>query len=279
MKKFLALALAIVMMAAIAVPAFAAEFEGNVAPEVEDFTEETLWEETRYGDGNDDSAQQNYLTDANDSEEENTRIEYGVAQAYTVTIPADVRLYEYVGSDETNQTKGYVYGIEELSVSDVVVAGDEELNIYVSSTQYNKNNDNKWTMVDTETGANNVADGDGPSDDVNYKIVAADVTYEADGVTPIAAPQNYMTKTEYGTVTGVVSSDDRTVDGEGKATARDGLILTCLKAAGNAGTTGSEKTINLYFSSMGTAQEGTYRDVLTFTVRVQKTIADATTGA
>ena len=277
MKKFLALALAILMMAAIAVPAMAAEFAGNVAPTINNFNEETLWEETRYGNGNDNSSETNYLTDAADEEVENTRIEYGVAQAYTVKIPADVRLYEEF-TDNTNKTIGYVYGIEELSVSDVVVAGDEELNIYLSSANYNDKNTttNGWTLIDTEV--NNQANvAQGPSANVNYKIVAADVAYDEDGAA-IAAPGNYLTSAEYAGTTGVVSSDNRT-EADGKATARDGLILTCLRANGNQGTTGSTKTINLYFSSKGTAQEGTYRDVLTFTVRIQKTIADATTGA
>ena len=129
MKKFLALALAILMMAAIAVPAFAAEFDQTI--DVNEYDESILWTETRYGDGNDDKDATDtdgnsiYLDDANDVEEENTRIEYGVAQAYTVTIPADVRLYEHTAATDANKTQGYVYGQETLSVSDVVVAGDD----------------------------------------------------------------------------------------------------------------------------------------------------------
>ena len=272
MKKFLALALAIVMMAAIAVPAFAAEYTESV--EIEDFTESVLWTETRYGEDNEDAAATDaegnsiYLKDANDTEEENTRIEYGVAQAYTVTIPADVRLYEYVADDQTNQTKGFVYGQETISVSDVVIAGDEELNIYLSSAQWAHNGVESWTLVDTETGANNVANGDGPSADVNYKIVVAD----ADTVDAT----NYLTKTEYedeDTVV-VVSSTDRTVV-EDEVTAKNGLVLNCATAAGNVSTLGSTNTAQLYFSSQGTAQEGTFRDILTFTVRIQKVLPDA----
>lgn len=244
MKKFLALALAIVMMAAIAVPAFAAEF--TEVPSYTDFTESILWEETRYGDGNDDKESQNYLTDANDSEEENTRIEYGVAQAYTVTIPADIRLYEFTAESTANQTKGYVYGQETISVSDVVIAGDEELNIYLSSSQYDDTNG--WTLKDSE--------GTMSSADVNYKIKVED----SDTVNAA----NYIADYDAATTGLVLNGTDSTV-----AASR---ILNQAVATGNAGTLGSTNTVQLYFSSKGTAQEGTFRDVLTFTVRIETVV-------
>ena len=233
MKKILAIALAIVMMASITVTSFAAIL-GD--PDVV---------ETRYGDGNDNNTETNYLTDAADSQTEGTRIEYGVAQAYTVTIPADVRLNEYHG-EETTQTVGYVYGIEALGVSDVVIAGNEKICIYLSSTQYDSSKGG-WRMIDTEG-----EDGAKISADVNYKIVAKDGDVDAN---------QYLTSSEYDAATGIVSGTDNTTAGS--------LILTQDRATGNAGTTGSEKNINLYFSSKGTAQEGTYKDVLTFTVRIE----------
>jgi len=235
MKKILALALAIVMMASITVTSFAAILDDETGDIVG----------TRYGDGNDDNTEANYLTDAADSQTEGTRIEYGVAQAYTVTIPADVRLNEYHGTD-AEQTVGYVYGIEALGVSDVVVAGNEKICIYLSSTQYDSAKGG-WRMIDTE-GEN----GAKISADVNYKIVAKDGDADA---------TQYLTEAEYDSTTGIVSGTDNTTAGS--------LILTQDRATGNAGTTGSEKNINLYFSSKGTAQEGTYKDVLTFTVRIE----------
>ena len=54
------------------------------------------------------------------------------------------------------------------------------------------------------------------------------------------------------------------------STVAESLILNQAVATGNAGTTGSTNTVQLYFSSKGTAQEGTFRDVLTFTVRIEK---------
>ena len=66
MKKVLALALALVMMMAIAIPAFAAE-ETQVLSKVEDSVDQL-------GTGTD--------------------IKYGVTQAYTITIPADVTFTE-----------------------------------------------------------------------------------------------------------------------------------------------------------------------------------------
>ena len=272
MKKFLALALAILMMAAIAVPAMAAEF--NVNDESVDFDDTIAWEETRYGDHNDESGADNYLTDANDTEVENTRLEYGVAQAYTVTIPADINLHEFHTDAESGSADGkkdgYVYGIEKIGVSDVVIAGNEELNIYLSSTQYNAQTGG-WTLKDAElndeTAGNPTNDKDntaGPSADVNYKIKVQDITV-VEGVDQIATA-NYITDYD-NTNTGLVLSGT----GADVAASR---ILNQAAATGNAGTTGSGKTAFLYFSSKGTAQEGTYRDVLTFTVKIETVITE-----
>lgn len=277
MKKFLALALAILMMAAIAVPAFAAEFETQESEPVQ-FEDTLLWEETRYGNGNDNSSETNYLTDANDQEEENTKIEYGVAQAYTVTIPAEIHLHEFHatsgadGTVEGGKKDGYVYGIEKLGVSDVVIAGDETLNIYLSSSQWDPTTDatKGWTLKDAETGANNVTNNKdntaGPSADVNYKIKAKDITVDAQGNDEVDTAQ-YIT--DYDSVS-YGNADDKLIASGTGADVAASRILTQAAATGNAGTTGSGKTAFLYFSSKGTAQEGTFRDILTFTVKIEK---------
>lgn len=245
MKKFLAIALAIVMMAALAVPAFAAY-------EMTDEADNTVvGDDVHYGEDNDDPNADNYLTDAADSQNtDTTLIKYGVAQAYIVTIPAEINLHENKDEANTKKTVGYVYGIEAIGVYDVVIAGDEELNIYVSSTQYAAG---KWTLKDTE--------GSKRSADVNYKIVVASTDEDYTVV-----EDNYITDYDNATETLVESG---TGEGADAAAALVGHVLNCEVAEGNVGTTGSEAYANLYFSSKGTAQEGTYTDTLTFTVRIE----------
>lgn len=257
MKKFLAIALAIVMMAALAVPAFAEYTQTDVAGNTVNGTDE------HYGKGNDtpttNPSNDNYLEDQESYiHGDTTLIKYGVAQAYIVTIPAEINLHEHKDSANTSKTVGYVYGIESIGVYDVVIAGDEDLNIYITSQQFNAAQDvNAWELIDREV-SNVYAEGqDGPSANVNYKIVVDPTTvdYAADET-------NYLTKDTYGTATNVV------VSGNGESTLV-GHVLNCPVQTGNIGTTGSEAYANLYFSSKGTAQEGTYTDTLTFHVRIE----------
>lgn len=257
MKKFLAIALAIVMMAALAVPAFAAYTQTDVAGNVVEGTDE------HYGAGNDtpttDPANDNYLEDQESYiNGDTTLIKYGVAQAYVVTIPAEINLHEHKDSANGNKTVGYVYGIESIGVYDVVVAGDEELNIYITSDQFNDDDAvNAWELIDREVANVYGEDKDGPSDNVNYKIVVAPTTADY-----AVVETNYLTENTYGSATNVVLSGDGESDNVGH-------VLNCLVAEGNVGTTGSNAYANLYFSSKGTAQEGTYTDTLTFHVRIE----------
>ena len=115
MKKVLALALALVMMMAIAIPAFAAE-ETQVLSKVEDSVD-------KLGTGTD--------------------IKYGVTQAYTITIPADVTFTEAVGhvagQDLTAQRI--------LSATDVVISGNEWLVVKIASKyQTTVGEDEVWQM-------------------------------------------------------------------------------------------------------------------------------------
>lgn len=268
MKKFLALALAIVMMAALAVPAFAAyEMTDEAGKTVQGLDD-------HYGVGNDNPKQPNYLTDAADSQNtDTTLIKYGVAQAYVVTIPAQIDLHENK-TDSTNKTIGYVYGIELIGVYDVVIAGDEELNIYAYSANFgtvlNESTPvSAWVLKNVEANAT--------SADVNYKFVTVDSTKTGEGASATYSVDetNYMTSDEYDAAAGVVSGDgvNANVNGQNTANATAGKVLNCAVADGNKGTTGSEKYANLYFSSKGTAQEGTYQDTITFNVRIQKVSA------
>ena len=233
MKKILALALAVVMMMAIALPTFA------VAAEADPTTS------TRYGDGNDDSASANYLEDAEDSQKEQVEIKYGVAQAYTVTIPEGINLHQYNGNTNNAQVKGYVYSKQIVTVEDVVVAKGEYLNIYLSSKNTSAKN-RTWKLKDTmEDLGGNTTTG---SEDVEYQVKSG----------PAMASNYYFT----GALTEKVSGIEN-----------GGAILTCEFAKGNAGTTGSTANVGLFFSSKGTAQEGTYVDLLTFTVKIETAAA------
>ena len=220
MKKLLALALAVVMMMAIALPVFAAADTDPIQSD-------------RVGNGNDDSAADNYLVDGADKWEDNdVLIKYGVAQAYTVTIPEAITLHEYTGETTATQTKGYVYSLQNVKIEDVVIAPTEEINIYLKSNQtatYGSAGSTQWFLWDVSE-----------NNDKNR------VTYAV--------------------------STDAFMPGEISGLANGGKILTCAVARGNVGTQGSEAETNLYFSSKGTAQEGTYTDTLTFTVMVEKVV-------
>jgi len=228
MKKLLALALAVVMMMAIALPVFADPADTDPVFE------------TRYGDGNDDSSKDNYLEDAEDSyTKDKVEIKYGVAQAYTATIPEAINFHEFVAESAGNQTKGYVYSLQTATVSDVVLAADEYLNVYLKSETvgiYSAGGDSArvWQLRDVEEHA--TANGAGQR--VDYAV-------RTDKFLPE-------------TISGI---------------ANNGAILVCKAASGNMGTTGSSATTQLYFSSKGTAQEGTYIDYLTFTVAVETAAA------
>lgn len=241
MKKLLALALAIVMMMAIALPAFAAAAEAD--PIYSD----------RVGDGNDESSNDNYLedgvdqtiidVDADDETKDDVEVKYGVAQAYTVTIPEAINLHQYNGDSTATQTKGYVYSLQNVKVEDVVLAANEYLNVYVKSNKTevfdaNGRTARTWCLVDTEN------TGDAQGTRVSYAL-------RTDKFLP-------------DTISGIENN---------------GALLSCKAASGNMGTTGSTANTNLYFSSKGTAQEGTYIDYLTFTVKVETSAVAAVNDA
>ena len=55
---------------------------------------------------------------------------------------------------------------------------------------------------------------------------------------------------------------------DGTPYANDDEVLSVSCATGNIGTIGSEKEEEIFFSTFGTAQEGDYMDMLTFTVNI-----------
>ena len=276
MKKFLAIALAALMIAALAVPAFAADMTWTEPDGVE-----RTADDTHYGVGNDDPASDNYLDDAEDSYGEDTIVKYGVAQAYIVTIPAEIRLHQ-AAADTDTQTKGGVYGYEKLGVSDVVIANGEEICIYVSSANYGTNTAGRWTLIDEDyaNAEDTINDDDHKSVGVDYVIVANDIN-KTDANNNFAAEDEVTEKwlkinLANGKLSLATDGAALVVSGNGEnATARnntDGCVLKQSVATGNIGTTGSGKTVELYFSSLGTAQEGNYKDTLTFTVRIQDVV-------
>lgn len=126
MKKVLALALALIMMFALAIPAMAEDGDETEAPAAttntssKDFTNETA--------GNVGTS----------------KVEYGVSQSYTVTIPNVVTFASSLKNVEAT-----------VSVADAFLAGNEKVNVKVTSAkEYELKDASKvtktaWTMVDT----------------------------------------------------------------------------------------------------------------------------------
>ena len=203
MKKLLALAIAIFMIAAIAVPAFAAL--DNVPDDNVQGPEAFGDEEGKIGD--------------------DVIVEYGVTQSYTIYIPEAVSF-----AASLTDVEAYV------GVENAILAGNEKINVNVASaTQYELTSGTKvqkaaWTMVDLA----------GISEPVDYWFAET---------TGSAKPSNF-------TVTAP--------------------ILTVARAEGNNGIVGSQGSKTLYFNTNGTAQEGTYRDLLTFTAAISTDATGAT---
>lgn len=244
MKKLIALAVAILMIAAMAVPAFAAKLGED--PEVEDYvvSDSKTVPSNTYGDeasvnGADNTANSGLANDeAGDTQSEGTRLVYGVGQSYVVSIPADIAFAEELTGVAASEgvlakTKGYVYADYEIGLYDVVIAGDEYMKVTVASATSLEGVTSKdaWTLADTE--------GTKSSTAVNYYLTTDKFMTE---ITDTTAANAWMNATK--------------------------AVLECDVQDGNAGTAGSENTAHIYFSSKGTAQEGTYRDIITFTVSV-----------
>ncbi len=120
MKKFLAIALAALLIAAMAIPAFAVStgevITDAIVPEVQGGVADT-----------------NAPVNSGD-----VFIEYGVDQKYTVTIPKDLLF------DPTTLTVSAT-----VSASDVQIAGDEQLVIKIKSSHQTEDENKVWQMHDT----------------------------------------------------------------------------------------------------------------------------------
>ena len=123
MKKIFALALAIVMMMAIALPTFADVKDSETAPGVDS--------NSIYGKLNESSAAEGY--DGFD----NMLIKYGVYQEYIITIPADVN-FGYLAPEAER-----FEATRRVSASGVVINGLEYLVVKVASA-------NTWQMRDQD---------------------------------------------------------------------------------------------------------------------------------
>lgn len=205
MKKLLALALAVVMMMAIALPAFAAN--GQATTHTWGVTDETP--------GASDT-QSNF---------DNVVLEYGVAQAYEVTIPADINFgYMNPGDNVLSDTR-------KVSVSNAVIAGNETLVITVASDATGEKK--AWTMAD-----------------IYGKSTAVSYTATISGRTNAVFSETYDNNNTYG--------DDKVY-----------TVMTVAAATGNIGTDpNNDAEVTITFATNGTAQEGLYRDTLTFTVSI-----------
>ena len=158
-----------------------------------------------------------------------------------VVIPASIDLVEATEAVDGKE-KGWVYDMKTIAVKDVVIAGDEQIKIQVNSTDAYKDDPSSSTYITKS--AWQLVDTKGKSAKVDYSL-------SLEGFSTSTAAK--------------------------AAVANDGVVLAQYRQTGNAGTQGAEQSVNLYFSSKGTAQEGTYRDRLTFKVSVVTSDATATT--
>ena len=194
MKKILAIALAALMIAAMAVPAFAA---GEV------FTEGTD------ADGSDVLPQRGSV-----------KVTYGVAQSYIVTIPQDVAFDEATVDEDKN-----LYSENTLTVSNVKIRGNEKLTVAITS---------KYGY--------NLVDENQVSANVTYWIATSyDAAAQAFGNT----------------------ASDKLENNE--------VALVVNRPVGNDGTDDATGGVaDLTFMTKGTSQQGSYFDMLTFTVDIEE---------
>lgn len=209
MKKLLALALAVVMMMAIALPAFAADGAES----------KSSWGVTDETPGAADIQ----------SDFDNVVLEYGVAQAYEVTIPADIN-FGYM-----NPGDNVLSDVRNVAVTNAVIAGTETLVITVVS-------ENGWTMADTFN-----------------KSTAVSYTAAIEGRTAGIFSETYDNNTD--------SADEKVY-----------TVMTVAAATGNEGIDpDNDADVDITFTTAGTAQEGLYRDTLTFTVAIIENYASTFT--
>ena len=202
MRRILALILAVVMLTAVSVPVFAA--------------------------------------DAPDQSNWSSLVTYGVEQSYVVTIPSDL-YFSKAKVSENGKTAGWVYEEQSVSLSNVIISGQEKIVVCVASPDQFRLDDGRYL---TDKGPWYLIDTMQESMRVRYFL---------------------STSKFYGE--GASTSD---------ACRNGSVVLAVDRMDGNAGTSGSSGQSKLYFSSMGTAQEGVYRDRLTFTVEVQNAGYSAT---
>ncbi len=168
MKKLIALALAILMIAAMAIPAFAADENGDGADEdatvqVTDNVVDELWDGKAEPDGEQD------MTDV--------EVQYGVDQTYLVTIPCELMF------DPTTLTTSAT-----LNVSNVQIAGDEQVYVEIASGHQTVDDAKAWQMVDQ----NESAAGGEASARVTYTAKIDGYTaalVDEDVVLTVAAPE------------------------------------------------------------------------------------------
>lgn len=140
MKKIFALALAIVMMMAIALPVFA-----DVDPADTGFSTETGTH--KYGDATGAvAAPENTTIDG-----DNMIIKYGVNQEYLVTIPADVS-FGFINPDTNLFEDARI-----VKAENIVISGNEYFTMSVTSA-------NQWQMVDEAKDS----EGNAISENVDY---------------------------------------------------------------------------------------------------------------
>lgn len=161
----------------------------------------------------------------------NSLLTYGVSQSYMISIPSIIAFEAVEGLDG-------LYADALIEAKDVYIAGDETLNIAIAS----KNE----TTTAGEAGAEPIR---------QWWMI--DANLKTDGVTPASVPVRYQaTIPENGGTAKLYNGKN---------------ILSVGSATGDAGTTSDAKgEVNIDFATAGTAQNGDYKDILTFFVSVDK---------
>ncbi len=198
MKRIIALLTALVLLFALAIPGFAAE--GDIE-----------------------------YTSVENAGSVSTTLIYGVSQSYMIKIPGNIVFTPNEGAPGL----GAVATVEAM---DVIIAGDETLNIAINSS------------YETSSGTGH---------DVTYQWWMKDTKMKVDGVTPASVPVRYTATIP---------------EGAGHASLYNGKkILTVDASVGDAGTESTASgSVVITFSTAGTAQDGAYQDILTFHVSVDK---------
>jgi len=195
MKKIFALALAIVMMMAIALPVFADYTETEATGAESEHFSGTVPAEEKY---------ENF---------DDMLLKYGVKQEYIVTIPADVTF------DTLDVNEEYYVAQRNVKAEGIVISGSEVFTIAVVSA-------NTWQLVDKAGKSDDVDYAAKLADDPMTTAADDEITYDSSKsgtqyvliIDPAEGNNGWENKAE----------DDVNIDFSTRGTAQEGMFLDTL---------------------------------------------------